>query len=135
MALTATRLTPQKETRTFRRFLVTEDEVIFQGGLVMVSTTTDLLLNGATATGAVGAGMAMESVDATDDATLYCTVSMLPARWNNSGATIAKGNIGALCYIVDDEAVALTDGGGTRSPAGTIVDVDDDGVWVVPYGA
>ena len=33
-------------------------------------------------------------------------------------------------YIVDDQTVAKTNGSSTRSAAGTIVDVDAQGVWV-----
>jgi len=52
-----------------------------------------------------------------------------------NGDLIAQANVCADCYIVDDNTVALTDGGGTRSRAGKIVGVDSDGVWVVvgPY--
>jgi hypothetical protein len=32
---------------------------------------------------------------------------------------------------VDDETVAATNGGSTRSAAGTVVGIDDDGVWVL----
>nr|WP_321466758.1 hypothetical protein [uncultured Desulfobulbus sp.] len=53
-------------------------------------------------------------------------------RFENSGSSdaIAAANIGADCYIVDDQTVALTDGTGTRSVAGRIFDVDSQGVWV-----
>ncbi len=52
--------------------------------------------------------------------------------WNNSagGDAIAEINIGQVCYVVDDNTVALTDGGGTRSRAGIIRDVVSGGVWV-----
>jgi hypothetical protein len=32
--------------------------------------------------------------------------------------------------LVDDQTLAATDGAGTRSEAGDIYDVDDDGVWI-----
>jgi hypothetical protein len=35
-----------------------------------------------------------------------------------------------MAYVVDDETVANSDGTGTRSGLGQIVDLDDDGVWV-----
>ena len=43
---------------------------------------------------------------------------------------IARDDIGKDCYVVDDETVALTDGGATRSKAGKVRDVDSDGVWI-----
>ncbi|CAN5129881.1 hypothetical protein BH10PSE8_BH10PSE8_01010 [soil metagenome] len=53
-------------------------------------------------------------------------------RWANSasGDLITAADIGANAYIVDDQTVAKTDGGTTRSIAGKIVDVDAQGVWV-----
>jgi hypothetical protein len=53
-------------------------------------------------------------------------------RFNNSSAgdAIALTDVGADCYGVDDNTVAKTDASGTRSKAGTIVDVDAQGVWI-----
>ena len=50
----------------------------------------------------------------------------------NSTSTdlIGRTDIGEVCYIVDDQTVAKTNGAGTRSAAGTIKDVDTYGVWV-----
>lgn len=54
-------------------------------------------------------------------------------RFGNSadGDLIARADIGADCYIVDDQTVAKTNpGGNTRSVAGKVFDVDASGVWV-----
>lgn len=53
-------------------------------------------------------------------------------RWNNSSAgdLITQADLGAICYIVDDQTVAKTDGSAARSKCGVIVGVDSDGVWV-----
>ena len=53
-------------------------------------------------------------------------------RFDNSSAAdlIATADIGADCYVVDDQTVAKTNGGGQRSVAGKIFDVDAQGVWV-----
>lgn len=51
---------------------------------------------------------------------------------NSSGADlIAQADVGAVCYVVDDQTVAKTDGGGARSAAGKINGVDAGGVWVL----
>lgn len=50
-------------------------------------------------------------------------------QFNNDG-TVLRTHIGASAYIVDDNTVAAADGGGTRSIAGLIIDVDADGVWI-----
>ena len=49
---------------------------------------------------------------------------------SSAGDLIALANLGADCYIVDDQTVALTNGTNTRSVAGKIRDVDAGGVWV-----
>jgi hypothetical protein len=43
---------------------------------------------------------------------------------------IARADIGANAFIVDDQTVAKTNGGSTRSIAGRIIDVTTAGVWV-----
>lgn len=52
-------------------------------------------------------------------------------KFGNSGSDpVTQASFGKVCYIVDDETVASTDGTGTRSAAGVVVGIDDDGVWV-----
>lgn len=53
-------------------------------------------------------------------------------RYGNSasGDLIALKDVGSPCYAVDDQTVALTSASSTRSVAGSIYDVDDQGVWV-----
>ncbi|MDX1464118.1 MAG: hypothetical protein R3215_00265 [Halomonas sp.] len=50
----------------------------------------------------------------------------------NSAAAdeITVTDIGKVCYLVDDQTVALTDGTASRSIAGIVDDVDANGVWV-----
>jgi hypothetical protein len=50
-------------------------------------------------------------------------------RWAN-GDSIAKADIGKLCYASDDQTVNKGDGGAARPLAGRIVDVDSSGVYV-----
>lgn len=47
-----------------------------------------------------------------------------------AGDAIAVDDVGLDCYMVDDQTVALTNGGATRSRAGKIWHVDAEGVWV-----
>jgi hypothetical protein len=49
---------------------------------------------------------------------------------SSAGDLIAQADVGADCYIVDDQTVAKTNGSNTRSRAGKIVAIDSDGVWV-----
>ena len=54
-------------------------------------------------------------------------------RFANSAAgdLITRADIGGTAYIVDDQTVAKTNGGNTRSAAGIIKQVDAQGVWVL----
>ena len=51
---------------------------------------------------------------------------------NNSASTdlITAADVGKDCYLVDNQTVAKTDGGGTRSRAGKIVKCDAEGLYV-----
>lgn len=54
--------------------------------------------------------------------------------WTNSGAgvdAIAAANVGQVCYVVDDQTVALTSAGGTRPVAGIITEFRDSQVFVL----
>ena len=52
------------------------------------------------------------------------------ARLPPAADAIVRADVGADCYIVDDQTVAKTNGSNTRSVAGKIIAVDADGVWV-----
>jgi len=55
------------------------------------------------------------------------------AQYENSRATdeITGADVGHTCFLVDDRTLARTDGGGKRSPAGTVHEVGHDRrVWV-----
>lgn len=47
-----------------------------------------------------------------------------------SGDAIAAADIGAWCYVVDNNTVAKTDDSGARPKAGKIMAVESAGVWV-----
>ncbi len=67
------------------------------------------------------------------DGDVFVTVRCGAFGWANSAGAdeITLADIGKDCFIVDDQTVAKTDGGGTRSRAGRVLFVsDDDGVIV-----
>lgn len=103
-------------------------------GALLVRDASGNIKPGVTATGLVAAGRCAQYVDNSAGAAAALDVPYEAGvfRWGNSAAAdaITKAEIGDDCYIVDDETVAKTDGTGTRSIAGKIVDVDDNGVWV-----
>jgi hypothetical protein len=106
---------------------------INQGSLVAIGAD-GLAVPMATATTLRGAGRAEHDADNTGgaDGAIRIKIGAGIYAFGNSAAADAIGrkDIGKLCYGVDDQTVALTDGTTTRSIAGTIFDVDADGVWV-----
>jgi hypothetical protein len=107
---------------------------IFKGALVM-RNAAGFVVRGAAATGATGVGMAEVDVDNTAGANGAKTVRYsagVVARFLNSSAgdLIAQADVGLVCWIADDDRVAKTNGGGTRSRAGIVEAVDAQGVWV-----
>lgn len=130
-ALTAGRNTPYREGEDFV-FGVATTQKIYAGSIVVLSAT-GYAESGATATGKIAVGRCEEYVY-NDLADGLKTVKVRRGiyRFLNSasGDLITIAEIGDVCWIVDDQTVAKTNGGSTRSVAGYIMDVDDDGVWV-----
>lgn len=87
-----------------------------------------------TGTGLVCVGRFEQHVDNSDGASGDLAVKVRAGvfRYANSADAdaITKAEIGDNCYLVDDQTVAKTDGAGTRSIAGRIMQIDAQGVWV-----
>jgi len=130
-ALGQDRNTPEKEGKILA-LPVGANKKIYAGALVV--TNAGNAEPGSTALNLVAQGRADARADNTGGAAGAIKVPVRKGvfRFNNSAAAdlIAAADIGADCYIVDDQTVAKTDGGGTRSKAGRIFDVDAQGVWV-----
>lgn len=99
---------------------------ILKGALV-VKDSSGYATNASTATGLITLGVAREKVDNTGGASgaLPVCVDVGEFEFENSAAgdAIALTEIGSDCYIVDNQTVAKTDGTGTRSRAGKIINV------------
>lgn len=114
---------------------------IYKGALVVLNSA-GFAVGGTTATTHVATvGRAAETVDnsAGSAGDLNITVEAGVFKYGNSATTdeITKVQTGAVCYVVDDQTVAKTNGSSSRSVAGTVIKVDastDDGgagVWVL----
>lgn len=128
-ALTQDRNTPQRFGDTFNH-PVAASSVIFAGSIVVLNAAGDAV-PGSTATGLKAVGRAEQYIDNSGGVAGDKAVDVRKGtfRFENDGS-IDRTDIEATAYIVDDQTVANTDGTGTRSAAGKIVDVDADGVWV-----
>lgn len=108
-------------------------KTFYKGALVALDANGDAT-PGATATTLKGLGRCKAPVDnaAGQAGDKKVEIEKGVFRFANSAAAdeITTAEIGADCYIVDDQTVAKTDGTATRSVAGKVFDVDAGGVWV-----
>jgi len=132
VALTEGRMTPFRDG-DLRNFPVAASAVIYAGAMVAINAT-GYLVPASTSTTLKVVGRAEAEVDNASgaDGALSCETRTGIFQYANSAAAdlIARSDIGANCYAVDDQTVAKTDGTTTRSVAGKIFDVDAQGVWV-----
>lgn len=130
VALTADRNTPEA-SGVERIGLLGAAQSIFMGSILMRNASGHLI-KGAVAAGSFGVGRA-------EDRGTSITAGVTSQRYRpgvhrfanaTAGDLIVTADIGAACYVLDDQTVAKTNGGATRSPAGIIDNVDATGVWV-----
>lgn len=131
-ALTADRNTPKQAAQQIAVAVATNVK-IFAGSLV-VANASGFAAPGSVATTLTALGRAAESVDNTGGANGAKTVRIDRKDafkfTNHAADLVVQADLGKTCYIVDDQTVAKTNGGATRSAAGKVVGIDSDGVWV-----
>lgn len=129
MPLSAARNT-QERAGGVLDFPVAANTTCWQGGLAVLNA--GYVAPGSAAVGLVAVGRFEETASAVSAGDANVRVKPGTFKFANSAAgdAIAQADVGAACYIVDDQTVAKTDGAGARSRAGLIVAVDADGVWV-----
>lgn len=131
-ALTEGRTTKKRDAKSFGRQIAANVK-IHEGSLVALSAT-GYATPGAVATTLVADGLALATVDNLGGAAGAKTVTVEKGTFqfanSAAGDLITIAEIGDDAYIVDDQTVAKTNGGATRSVAGKIMDVDAQGVWV-----
>jgi hypothetical protein len=133
VALTTPRLTAKRNGDDFVDPVLANVR-IFQGSLVVLDAN-GFARPAITAVGLKPRGMAKAEANNTGGANSAITVETEKGvfRFENStaGDLIARADIETACFIVDDQTVAKTNGGATRSQAGIVKDVDVSGVWVL----
>jgi hypothetical protein len=124
----------KRAKRGIRSFLVKGGVLIYEGAIVSLGTdgyarpgrtsTTDKSLGRARhrADNVAGADGAIRIDVESDEIVFYANSA--------AGDAIAVTDVGADCYIVDDQTVAKTNGTNTRVRAGIIDSVTVDGVGV-----
>ena len=132
-ALAADRSTPRADG-TINAYPATAATLYYAGSIVCISTATNLAVKGSTATTLKAVGRATGRFDNSGGAASAINVEAEAGifRFANStaGDLVVLGDVGSDCFIVDDQTVAKTNGGSTRSRAGKVINVDSLGVWV-----
>lgn len=121
-----------------RNFPVAAGTTIWANALVAIAVATGLLKRAGGASGLptdVVVGWARFRADNAGGgaSAISCEVqsdTIRPMFNSGGGDTITLADVGKTCYAVDDQTVALTDGTGTRAPAGLIHNVTELGVWL-----
>lgn len=130
-AATADRNTPTRSGKDFV-FPLNAAKKAYAGAIAVLNGA--YVEPGTTALNLRAAGIFQETVD--NSAGAAGAVSVKVARGvyrlgnSSAGDAITLADVGNDCYVVDDQTVAKTNGGNTRSVAGKVRDVDAVGVWV-----
>ncbi len=106
---------------------------IYYAGSLAARDANGRATPGASGLGLMGVGRVRETVDNSaglDDAADVAIERGIYRFANEPTDPVAAADIGSVCYIVDDQTVAKTDGTASRSIAGRVIDVDTQGVWV-----
>jgi len=132
-AATKNRNTPSRAGLA-RGYLIAASVHAFAGAIAVLNAS-GFVEPATTATGKIAVGRFNRELDNTSGTNGADTIVVERGcfRFANSAAAdeIALTDVGQLCYLVDDQTVALTDDTGARSIAGIIDHVDENGVWVM----
>jgi hypothetical protein len=132
-ALTAARNTPMRSGELVA-VAVASNTVIYGGSMVAVNAT-GYAVPASDATGLKVIGRAESTVDnsgTAGDGAQTIAVRRGVFRWTN-GDSFTRADVGSLAFVEDDSQVQKAAAATYDIIAGSIVDVDADGVWVDTY--
>lgn len=131
-ALTADRNTPMKDSEVL--ILSVGANVRIYGGALVALNATGYVVPGAVTTTLTYIGRAEQSISNIGGADGGQSVAVRRKKAfkfsNHAADLVTQADMGKVCYIVDDQTVAKTNGTNTRSAAGKVVGIDVDGVWI-----
>ena len=137
-ALADNRSTIYVDDTDFEDVPLAANAIVFQGGIVCVDAS-GWGTKGATSTTLKAVGIAQGSADNTGGANGAKYVRVRKGKHillnSTAGDLVTRANLFADCYIVDDQTIALTSNGSTRSIAGKVIDANATTVTVAfkPY--
>lgn len=118
-----------------RNFPVAANVCLFENAMVALTVPGGLLRPAGLGATDVVVGVAKKRYDNRNGAASAISAEVesdsVRAFFNSAGGdAITLADIGKECFAVDDQTVALTNGGGARARAGVIHQVTELGVWV-----
>lgn len=112
-------------------FAATAGVQFYKGGMVAMDVSTGLLIKATTGTpGDYVVGRCEENKLTVSGDTVRVKIGTF--KYANAGDVTAAMR-GKLCYVSDDQTVTEDSATNTPPPAGTVFEVDSDGVWVTTY--
>lgn len=103
---------------------------LYVGEMVAQDATPEVLAASDTAS-LIVLGVGTKEVDNTNDGETVDFISTAVHLMDNSATNaVAKTDIGTLCYVEDAATVCVIAGATNNIPAGQVVEVTDDGVYV-----
>ncbi|MEM7046986.1 MAG: hypothetical protein AAF442_04970 [Pseudomonadota bacterium] len=130
-ALTTDRNTPYRPGRDVVHPVAASVQ-IFAGALVMLDSDGNAIPAKAAANLKI-AGRAEQHIDNRTGVVGDKTVAVQRGVFrfeNDATNAVTRTHIGTLAYAVDDQTVCNAAGKNSKSIAGLIIDLDDDGVWI-----
>jgi hypothetical protein len=129
-ATTTPRNTPERMGSVFG--VPAKANAVLLAGTIAVASA-GFAAGATTAVGLIALGRVEETVDNTGGADGAKTVKVCRGIFkfaNHAGDLVTQAGAFADCFLVDNQTVAATSGGSTRSRAGKVVAVESDGVYV-----
>jgi hypothetical protein len=132
-ATTADRNTPYKDGEIIAPPV--EANTVLRAGVLIVANANGNAIEGVTGEGLTYLGRNEVYIDNTGGTAGAQTAQVrrgVMFQWANSADDpVTQANLGQLCYVEDNQTVAKTNGGNTRSAAGVVLGLDANGVWVL----
>jgi hypothetical protein len=132
-AATADRNTPYKDGEIIAPPV--EANTLIRAGVIVCANANGNAVEGVSAAGLTYLGRNEIYTDNTGGAAGAQTAQVrrgVMFQWANStDDPVTQASLGQLCYVEDNQTVAKTNGGNTRSAAGIVLGLDANGVWVL----
>lgn len=107
---------------------------LVRAGFIAVVDSTGYAIEGNTATGLTYLGIFDETIDntaGTDGAAQVRICRQQAFLFDNAAADpVVQANLGKKCFITDASSVSATSGTNTKSEAGIVLAITNEGVWV-----